>query len=153
MSCNTHKIAQLLQGAIFFGLGSVFSQAQAFEFVSVDTPAILFDAPSLKAKKLFVATRYLPLEQIVTLDNWVKVRDVSGQLYWIEKRALSSKRFVIVNTSVAAVRQNPEDTAAVVFQAPQQLALELLGDENGWAKVRHLDGAGGYIKITDVWGD
>ena len=38
----------------------------AFEFVSVAEPAILYDANSLKAKKLFVATRYLPLEQIVS---------------------------------------------------------------------------------------
>jgi SH3-like domain-containing protein len=150
MSGLTHKIAQLFQCAIFF---CVAHSAQAFEFVSVATPAILYDAPSLKAKKLFVITRYAPLEQIVTLDNWVKVRDVSGQLYWIEKRALSSKRFVVVNTSVASVRLNPAENAEVVFQAQQQLALELLGDEGGWAKVRHLDGAVGYIKITDVWGD
>jgi SH3-like domain-containing protein len=113
----------------------------------------LYDAPSLKAKKLFVATRYLPLEQIVTLDNWVKVRDSSGKLYWIEKRALSSKRFVVVNLAVAAVRESPDVAAAIIFQAPQQLALEWLEDTgNGWLKVRHIDGTTGYIKITEVWG-
>ncbi|MDO8313362.1 MAG: SH3 domain-containing protein, partial [Sideroxyarcus sp.] len=66
--------------------------AAAFEFVSVAEPAILYDANSLKANKLFVATRYLPLEQIVVLENWVKVRDSTGKLCWIEKRNLSSKR-------------------------------------------------------------
>ncbi len=147
-------IALLAKGAFFCGLLGAAGYARAFEYVSVATPSILYDAPSLKAKKLFVATRYLPLEQIVSLDNWVKVRDASGKLYWIEKRALSSKRFVTVSLSVAAVRENPEVNSAIVFQAPQQLALEWLGEAgNGWIKVRHQDGATGYIKISEVWGD
>jgi SH3-like domain-containing protein len=128
--------------------------AYAFEFVSVAAPSVLYDAPSLKAKKLCVVTRYLPLEQIVSLDNWVKVRDSSGRLYWIEKRALSSRRFVMITSPVAAVRENPDMRAAIVFQAPQQLALEWLEDAgNGWLKVRHMDGTAGYVKISEVWGD
>jgi len=121
--------------------------------LSVAAPAILYDAPSLKANKLFVATRYLPLEQIVSLDNWVKVRDSSGKLYWIEKRALSAKHFVMVKISVANIRENPDANAAVIFQAPEQLALELISNMgNGWLKVRHLDGTTGYIKFAEVWG-
>ena len=133
---------------------STFAPAQAFEFVSVATPSILYDAPSLKAKKLFVATRYLPLEQIVILDNWVKVRDSSGQLFWIEKRALSSKRFVVVSVPYSPVREKADDTSTIIFQAQRQLVLEWLSEsESGWVKVRHLDGTGGFLKTTDVWGD
>lgn len=128
--------------------------AQAFDFVSVAEPAILYDANSLKAKKLFVATRYLPLEQIVVLDNWVKVRDSSGKLYWIEKRQLSSKRYVMVTAPLASVRRSPDEDAEVVFKATQQLALEWLGSTGtGWVKVRHEDGSTGYLKSSDVWGD
>ncbi len=128
--------------------------ASAFDFVSVAEPAILYDANSLKAKKLFVATRYLPLEQIVVLDNWVKVRDNSGKLFWIEKRQLSSKRYVMVTAPAAAVRRSPDDDAAVVFTATQQLGLEWLGNTgSGWVKVRHEDGTTGYVKSGDVWGD
>jgi SH3-like domain-containing protein len=154
MNHLNQKIAQLARGAIFFGIIFVAFPAQAYDFVSVDTPAILYDAPSLKANKLFIASRYLPLEQIVTLDNWVKVRDASGQLYWIEKRALSSKRFVVVKVAVAGVFQNPDSNAAVVFKTAQQVALEMLGEaEGGWLKVRHQDGATGYVKTIEVWGD
>jgi SH3-like domain-containing protein len=132
----------------------VAASAQAFDFVSVATPAIMYDAPSLKAKKLFVATRYLPLERVVSLDNWVKVRDHYGKMYWVEKRALSAKRFVLVIAAVTAVREKPEDGATVVFQAARQLAMEWQANAgNGWLKVRDIDGATGYVKITDVWGD
>ena len=128
--------------------------AAAFEFVSVAEPAILYDANSLKAKKLFVATRYLPLEQIVVLENWVKVRDATGKIFWIEKRYLSSKRYVVVTATVATVRTNWDDSASVAFIAPRQLGLEWLGNAGvGWVKVRHRDGTTGYVKSADVWGD
>lgn len=126
----------------------------AFEFVSVAEPAILYDANSLKANKLFVATRYLPLEQIVVLENWVKVRDSTGKICWIEKRSLSSKRYVVVTAETATVRSNWDDSASVMFTAPRQLGLEWLGSTGaGWAKVRHRDGTTGYIKSTEIWGN
>lgn len=154
MSRVVDKVLLIAKGTIFCALLGAAASAHAFEFVSVASPAILYDAPSLKANKLFVATRYLPLEQVVSLDNWVKVRDSSGKLYWIEKRALSSKRFVTVILPVVAVRANPDENSVVAFQAPQQLALEWLGDTgSGWLQVRHLDGVAGYVKINEVWGD
>jgi len=134
---------------------SAAGSAHAADYVSVaDGSALLYDAPSLKAKKVFVVSRYLPLEQVVSLDNWVKVRDSSGGLAWIEKRALSSKRFVAVTATLAAIRQAPEMDAAVVLQARQQVALEWLESTGtGWIKVRHQDGATGYVRSAEVWGD
>jgi hypothetical protein len=131
------------------------SQAShAFDFVSVAEPAILYDANSLKARKLFVATRYLPLEQVVVLDNWVKVRDNSGKLFWMEKRQVSSKRYVMVTVPSANVLRSPDGRAELVFKATKQLGLEWLGNSgNGWVKVRHADGSMGYLKSNDVWGD
>lgn len=126
--------------------------AQAFEFVSVAEPAILYDAPSLKAKKLYAATRYLPLELIVSLDNWVKVRDHTGKLFWMERRALSAKRYVVVTRSVAALRSEPDEKATLLFQVAQGVALEWLENTGtGWVKARHPDGSG-YIKLNEVWG-
>lgn len=127
--------------------------ACAFDFVSVAEPAILYDANSLKAKKLFVATRYLPLEQVVVLSDWVKVRDSSGKLYWIEKRNLSNKRYVVVTVKQADVYREADTRSALAFRAEKQLGLEWLGNSNGWVRVRHADGSSGYIKAAEVWGD
>ncbi len=144
----------MMRGATLLLLLAASPAAQAFDFVSVAEPAVLYDANSLKAKKLFVATRYLPLEQVVVLDNWVKVRDNTGKLFWIEKRMLSSKRYVMVTATTSVVRRSPEDNAEAVFTATQQLGLEWLGSTGaGWVKVRHADGSAGYIKSGDVWGD
>ena len=91
---------------------------------------------------------------IVDLADWVKVRDNTGKLFWIEKRQVSSKRYVMVTVPSTVVRRNPEDNAEVVFKATQQLGLEWLGNTGtGWVKVRHEDGSTGYLKSADVWGD
>jgi SH3-like domain-containing protein len=140
---------------LLFALLAAAASARAMDYVSVaDGAAILYDAPSLKAKKLFVASRYSPLEQVVNLNDWVKVRDSSGSLAWIEKHALSNKRFVLVTATLAAMREAPEENSAEVAEAKQQVVLEWLENTGvGWLKVRHLDGVAGYVKSTEVWGD
>jgi len=129
--------------------------AQAADFVSVaDDAAILYDAPSLKAKKLFVVNRYMPFEGVVMLSDWIKVRDRSGGLYWIEKKSLSDKRYVFALTPLLDVRAAPDFGSARVFQVRQQVALERLESTGtGWVKVRHLDGESGYVRSTEIWGE
>jgi SH3 domain protein len=126
----------------------------AVDYVSVsESSAILYDAPSIKAKKLFVVNRYMPFEQIVTLDGWVKVRDRSGGLYWVEQRVLSNKRYVFALLPLVDVRAEPDLGAARMFQVRQQVALERLESTGtGWIKVRHQDGNVGYVRSTEVWG-
>lgn len=136
--------------ALLLGAGNV----SALDYGAVASPsAILYDAPSTQGKKLYVVSRYTPLELVVTLSGWVKVRNQDGSLGWIETRALGSKRYVVVTSSLADVRQRPDDQAALAFQARKQVALEFLEDTGtGWLRVRDLDGVSGYIKASAVWG-
>jgi len=145
----------LRPAALHFLLLCSASSACAVDYVSVrEASAILYDAPSIKAKKLFVVNRYMPFEQVVTLDSWVKVRDRTGALYWVEKRTLSSDRYVYALLPLVDVRAEANSGSARVFQVRQQIALELLESTGtGWIKVRHKDGNVGYVRSTDVWGD
>ncbi len=128
--------------------------AQAVEYVSVsDSSAILYDAPSTHAKKLFVVNRYMPFEQVVTLESWVKVRDRSGGLYWIEKQALSNKHYVFALLPLVDVRAAPDSRSPRLFQVRQQVALEVIESTGtGWIRVRHQDGNSGYVRSAEVWG-
>jgi SH3-like domain-containing protein len=126
----------------------------AGEFRSVaENGTPMYDAPSVRAKKLFVASRYYPVEIVINIDAWVKVRDPSGDLSWVEKKALSDKRTVLVTAAHADVRQGPSDQAALVFQAQQGVALDVVeAQAGGWLKVRHADGQVGFLRIAQVWG-
>jgi len=129
--------------------------AQAVDYMTVSSAhAILYDAPSLQAKKLFVVNRYMPFEVVVSLDTWVKVRDRSGALYWVGKGDMSFKRFVYAVSPVVDIRSSPDFSAPSVLQVRQQVALEVLqSTDTGWLKVRHQDGVLGFVKHSDVWGD
>jgi SH3-like domain-containing protein len=124
------------------------------QFLSVgENAVILYDAPSRAAKPLYVVSRQYPLEVIVNLEAWVKVRDASGALTWVERKALVEQRTVVITAASAEARARPEDGAPVTFVAAQNVVLELLGMvPGGWLRVRHADGANGYLRSSLVWG-
>ena len=54
--------------------------AWAADFSSIaESAAVLYDAPSAKAKKLYVIGHGYPVEVIVVIDRWVKIRDAGGR--------------------------------------------------------------------------
>jgi SH3-like domain-containing protein len=127
--------------------------ASAADFRSVsENVAILYDAPSAKAKKLFVVSQGYPFEVVVVVEGWSKVRDASGDLTWIENRHLADRRTVLVKAPLAQVREAADDGAPVVFQAQQNVLLELVEVAGAWLRVRHRDGQAGYIRVDQAWG-
>ncbi|KIO48949.1 SH3 domain-containing protein [Nitrosospira sp. NpAV] len=126
----------------------------AFEFFSIaENATVMYDAPSLKADKLYVASRHLPVEAVVKVEGWVKVRDSGGGLAWVEEKALSEKRYVIVTALQAEIYHAADAGSALVFQAQQNVVMEQLEPAvNGWVKVRHREGQIGYVKTQQVWG-
>lgn len=130
------------------------SAAAAFDFKTVGPhPAILYDAPSPKGGKLFIAPSGMPVEVLLSYGDWVKVRDASGDMAWVEAQGLSARRNLIVRVPSARVRTAPDDEAPVVMTADKNVLLELVDPESGpWVRVRHRDGISGYVKASDVWG-
>ena len=80
------------------------------------------------------------------------MRDANGAFAWIESKQLTDKRTVMVKVPVAQVRQKPDDSAPVAFQAQQNVLLDLVSVSGGWIQVRHRDGGSGYVKAQQVWG-
>ncbi len=127
--------------------------AAAAEYRSLSEAAVMYDAPSLRSKKLYAVSRGVPLEVITNDGQWVKVRDASGELTWVERKVLSDTRTAVVTAPLAEVRQKPEEDAVVLFQAQQGVILEVIEAGGGaWARVRHRDGAAGFVRANQLWG-
>ena len=91
---------------------------------------------------------------IINNGEWSRVRDVAGDLAWIENKALTNKRMLVVESAQALVRSAADDNATVVFTAVKGVLLELAEPvASSWIKVRHRDGELGYVKAVDVWGE
>ncbi|MFZ6848635.1 SH3 domain-containing protein [Undibacterium sp. RuRC25W] len=128
--------------------------AQAIEFRSVGaSPVVMYDAPSQKGGKLYVAPRGMPLEVVFTSGAWSKVRDMSGELSWVESKDLITRRNLMVRVANARIRENADDSSALLFTADKSVLLEMAEPAaNGWVKVKHRDGQVGFVKINEVWG-
>ena len=126
----------------------------ALEYLSLaDNAVIMYNAPSIKADKLYVASRHLPVEAVVRVEGWIKVRDSSGILSWVEQKAISGKRFVVVIEQQAQIYQAADINSTLLFLAQKDVVFEWLeNSSNGWVKVRHRDGQSGYVKTTQIWG-
>ena len=127
---------------------------------TADPATILYDAPSTRAKPLFVFGRDVPVETLVSVEGWTKVRDMAGTIGWIANKSLTEKRMLVVRAQMAEVRASPEDSAPVVFRVEQSVLLELAEPATspvataspGWVKVRHRDGQTGFLRVSQVFG-
>jgi SH3-like domain-containing protein len=145
------NVPRLVAGALLM-LAS--ASGAAFDFKTVGAaPAILYDAPSVKGGKLFIAPRGMPVEVVLSYGDWVKVRDISGDMAWIESKQLSARRNVVVRNPNARLRATADEAAPAIMTADKGVLLELVDPQGGlWLKVRHKDGIAGFIKAVDVWG-
>ena len=136
-------------------LATLVPAAHAVEFKSVGAvPAILYDAPSERGRKVFVAPRGMPVEVVLTYGEWSKVRDIAGDLSWVESKALTAKRMLVVKAAAARMHPTADESSPVLFAAERGVLLELLEPAaSAWVKVRHRDGQTGFARALDVWGD
>ena len=134
--------------------------ANAADFRSTrDAATVLYDAPSARAKPLFVYGRDVPVEVLVNVEGWTKIRDAGGTIGWMASASLSDKRMLLVHAK-ADVRAAPDDASPLVFRADRDVLLELAEPaaspaataNPGWVKVRHRDGQSGYVRITQIFG-
>lgn len=149
----------------FFLLGAltatVAATVHAADFQMINsTPTVLYDAPSQKARALFLYGSGVPVELISSIEGWSKVRDAQGAIGWVERPKLTHKRALQVRVSLAQIRTQPSDNAPLAFEAQENVLLEL--DEAatsptttltpGWVRVRHQDGQTGYVRINSIFG-
>ena len=143
------RLVILLLAACFLPISSI-----AAEFKNIGAgPVIMYDAPSVRGQKLYLAPHGMPVEVVITYGAWVRVRDLAGDLSWIEARQLAERKNIVVRNLNAKIRQNADESADVVFSADKGVLLEVLDTVvPGWVKVKHADGATGFVRVGDVWG-
>jgi len=140
---------------LMLACGVAPAATSAADFRSVGaTSVVLYDAPSAKGVKRYVAPRGMPLEIVARYGDWVKVRDAEGELAWTEGKGLAEQRNVVVKTAQTRVRAAPDDNAALVMTADKGVLLELIDTlGTGWTQVRHRDGIVGFVRNAEVWGN
>ena len=146
-------LKQLTKSLLIAALFMLLPKLAAAEYRTVNVPkAIGYDSPSAQGKKLYLLSQGYPVEVIVNLAEWVKVRDQQGGLSWIEAKQLSAKRTLLIVFPVE-IKQTPEATSALLARVEKDVVVDLLEPaKNGWVKVKHRDGLVGFVPTSAVWG-
>jgi SH3-like domain-containing protein len=143
---------RLISAALLM-LASACGHAVDFKTVGA-VPIVLYDAPSVKGGKLYIAPAGMPVAVVLSYGEWVKVRDISGDMAWAEAKLLSARRNVVVLSANARVRASADEAGNTVMTADKGVLLELVAPQaNSWLKVRQKDGIAGFIKAADIWGN
>lgn len=144
------KSLHLLASVLLLAAPAAF----AFDFKSVGPASvILYDTPSIKGTRMYIAPQGMPLQVVSSYGDWVKVRDANGELAWTPAKGLSARRNVLVRTPGAKVFAGPDERSQVLMTADRGVLLELVDPTAlTWIRVRHRDGIDGYVRANDVWG-
>ncbi|MEK9771414.1 MAG: SH3 domain-containing protein [Nitrosomonadales bacterium] len=128
----------------------------AAEFMSVASKQAAFhEAPSDSTKKIFIATEGYPVDVLVSLKEWKKVKDHEGKISWIKAEDLSKKRTVLAKSEDISFYQQPNTTSAILGKVSNNVVLDLVDDSapQGWIKVySKAADLEGYVETTSFWG-
>jgi len=117
---------------------------------------IAFEGPSAKATKQYLYSRGTPLEVVVQIEGWLKVRDALGALAWVEKKTLTDRTNVQIKSPTADALASPDAASSIVFRAENGVLLMLVTPQppnaGAWAQVRHRDGQVGFVRMDALFG-
>lgn len=116
--------------------------------------AVMFDAPSDKARRIYQAPKGMPVEVVSVLQVWVKVRDMQGDVAWVHREDLADRRTVIATAQLPLLKE-PYAAGARWFEAVRGVIFDLQDERVGddmFVRVRHADGQAGFVASDQVWG-
>ena len=140
---------------IFFPLIAISFFAQA-DFISVKAKqAVLFEGPSNTTEKMFIVTEGYPLEVLVSLKDWKKVKDHNGKISWIESKFTHIERTVLILKDDTVIFNQANAKSHKLANVDKFVVLKLNSPMlvGNWAEVKtQIEGLIGFINSKEVWG-
>ena len=93
-----------------------------------------------------------PLKVTEKKGDWLKVSDFGNDTGWIFSSLVKPGTTVIVNGKKSInMRSKPNTTASIVATVDRGVVLTKVSTEGKWVKVRHSQGAIGWIYSPLLW--
>ena len=130
--------------------------ALAENFVSVKAKkAILYEGPSEATKKELIITEGYPLMVMVTLKEWLKVKDHKGKINWIKVKDTTSERTIMTLRLGVPIYNEASSSSKRLADVEEKVVLKLSSSlvTDGWANVKsELNDLSGFVSVNDIWG-
>lgn len=144
--------------SIVFFISVQLIVCSAAEFGSIKSDKVnVRQGPGLLHQILWVfVSKNEPVEILERFEEWIKIRDIDGEIGWLHKRALSTKRHVIIKDDQTLLYPKipsnrpikPSNATAII---EKNVCCELSNIKEEWAKVR-CKNTKGWVNINSLWG-
>ena len=95
--------------------------------------------------------RYMPFQQVAVEGDWVKVKDVDGDLHWIYAPLVTDKLdCVTISAPKANIRKKPSTRAEKWFTVEQYTSFKRTGREDKWVKIEY-EGQTMWVYASLIW--
>lgn len=128
---------------ICFGLTIMWSSS-AEALCIKNRRANLRQGPGLNYDKIWEVFRYMPFQQLGKKGEWLRVKDMDGDIYWVHK-SLTTKSFkcAVIKKDATNFRSGPGTKYKKVKGMPGEkyFSMKVLKIKDNW------------VQVVDAWGD
>lgn len=133
------SIVQALWIFLVAGLAQSAVALEAKQICVTGFQANLRVGPGKNHRITWEVKRYMPLVRVSSQGDWIKVRDVDGDIHWVFHRLVSRKvRCVTVKNSRARIRTKPSTKSKTWRTVEKYTSFKLLQLTKEWVKVEIL---------------
>lgn len=133
-------------------LGLAGALPAAAQQLCVKAPrANLRAGPGTNYRITWEVNRYMPLMEVGSEGDWIKVKDVDGDIHWVFAQLVTDKiDCVTISSPKANVRKKPTTRSDKWFTVEKYTSFKKVGSTNKWVKVEY-EGETMWIYDTLVW--
>lgn len=116
--------------------------------------ANLRSGPGTKYEKLWEVFQYMPFKKVEKRGNWYKVKDFTGDVYWIIGNLITSKyKCAVVKGDKANIRKGPGTHFEETDMSPalQFYSFKVLEIKGQWVKIKDENKYVGWIYRPLLW--
>jgi SH3-like domain-containing protein len=95
--------------------------------------------------------RGTPLRVMAEYQDWFRVEDVDGEGGWVYTKLLSTRRTVLVQEDLLALRESPSNTAPAVARLEAGVIARLGACQPDWCEAS-IEGFSGWLPKSGIWG-
>jgi len=119
-----------------------------------DNKANLRQGPGKHYEKLWTVFKYMPFKQLERKGNWLRVKDLDGDIYWVYKK-ITTKKYMcaVIKNNKTKIRQGPGTKFSEVKWSPidKFFSMKVLKIKNSWVHVEDSAGDRAWVYRPLVW--
>ncbi|MBT6600114.1 MAG: hypothetical protein HOB32_00430 [Nitrospina sp.] len=140
---------------LFFTIIVLLLQEGTAEALCIkDKKANLRSGPGKHNEKLWTVLKYMPLRQLGRQGNWLKVKDLDSDIYWVHRK-LTTKAYMcaVIKKDKTSLRKKPSMKSPQVEWSPinKFFSMKVIKIKGAWVSIQDATGDRAWIKRSQVW--